>query len=180
MDYILKRPSSEPGHSRPTLFLWSVVFPLTDHLDKRYIIIVGTSQSGRASSVGAPKHTSPAHLPPHWLISEAPGQIPSSYWLERAPLVRWPLPCLTRAVRGCGQDRSAGAAGNRSNHEVRQVYHEKCRSGQCAQTYRTFLEVLPLAALHEAVSRFRWVLIRRPLQLAAGWCPSSVITVIKV
>lgn len=115
MDYILKRPSSEPDHSRATLFLWSAVFPLTDHLDKRYIINVATSQSGRASSLRAPKHTGPAHCSTHWLLSEARSNILSSHWLERAPLVRSPLPCLTRDVRGL---RSDSVCGSRRKQEL--------------------------------------------------------------
>lgn len=43
-----------------------------------------------------------------------------------------------------------------SDHdEVREVYHEKRRSGQRAQTRRPLLQILPLTALHEAVPRLR-------------------------
>lgn len=121
------------GHYKRTLFVSSVVFLMTDRLQTLHNNSCGDLLVWAVlPHLEQPNSTGPAYSYSYWLLGEARRPFSPSDWLELNPLLPPPRPFFREDV---GQTRPAGSAGNRSNNEVRQVYHEKRRSGQCAQTY---------------------------------------------
>lgn len=121
------------GHDKHTLFVSSVVCLLTNRLQTLHNNRCGDELVWAGlPHLDQPNNTGPAYSYAHWLLGEAHRPFSPSHWLELTPLLPLPRPFFRGDV---GQVPPAGSAGNRSNNEVRQVYHEKRRSGQCAQTY---------------------------------------------